>query len=62
MTMKSMLFESKLNRDRYECDNVRDVEVIDDIEYLRVRKPNTQRQFLIRKDSLEKVKPKELAR
>jgi hypothetical protein len=57
-----MLFESKLNRDRYECDNVRDVEVIDDIEYLRVRKPNTQRQFLIRKDSLEKVKPKELAR
>ena len=60
--MKPMTFESKLNRDRYECDNVRDVEVIDGIEYLRVRKPNTQRQFLIRKDSLEKVKPKELAR
>ena len=62
MTMKSMLFESKLNRERFECDNVRDVEVIDGVEYLRVRKPNTQRQFLIRKDSLEKVKTKELAR
>ena len=62
MTMKSMLFESKLNRERFECDNVRDVEVIDGVEYLRVRKPNTARQFLIRKDSLEKVKPKELAR
>jgi len=62
MAMKSMTFESKLNRDRYECDNVRDVEVIDGIEYLRVRKPNTQRQFLFRKDSLEKVKPKEVAR
>ncbi len=60
--MKSMTFENRFNRERFECDNVRDVEVIDGVEYLKVRKPNTQRQFLIRKDSLEKVKPKELAK
>jgi hypothetical protein len=62
MTMKSVTFESKLNRDRFECDNVRDVEVIDGVEYLKVRRPNTARQFLFRKDTLEKVKPKEVAR
>jgi hypothetical protein len=57
-----MTFENRFNRERFECDNVRDVEVIDGVEYLKVRKPNTQRQFLIRKDILEKVKPKELAK
>lgn len=51
-----MTFENRFNRERFECDNVRDVEVIDGVEYLKVRKPNTTRQFLIRKDSLEKVK------
>ena len=57
-----MTFQNRFNRERVECDNVRDVEVIDGVEYLRVRKPNTARQFLMRKDSLEKIKPKELAR
>lgn len=60
--MKSMHFENKWNRERFECDNVRAVEVIDGVEYLQVRKPNTARQFLMRKDSLQKIKPKELAR
>jgi len=60
--MKSVTLESKLNRDRFECDNVRDVEVIDGVEYLKVRRPNTARQFLFRKDTLEKVKSKEVAR
>ena len=60
--MKPMTFQNRLNRERVECDNVRDVEVIDGVEYLRVRKPNTARQFLMRKDSLEKIKTKELAR
>jgi len=60
--MKSVTLESKLNRERFECDNVRDVEVIDGIEYLKVRRPNTARQFLFRKDTLEKIKLKEVAR
>jgi len=51
-----MTFESKLNRERFECDNIRDVELIDGIEYLKVRKPSTTRQLLIRKDILIKVK------
>lgn len=60
--MKSMCFENKWNRERFECDNVRAVEVIDGVEYLQVRKPNTARPLLVRKDSLEKVKSKVLAR
>lgn len=54
--MKSLTFESKLTRERFECDNVRDVEVIDGVEYLRVRRPNTRRPLLIRKDILEKLR------
>jgi hypothetical protein len=60
--MKSMTFENRFNRERFECDNVRDVEVIDGVEYLRVRKPNTVRQLLMRKDTLEKVSLKELVK
>lgn len=56
--MKPMTFENKLNRDRFECDNVRDIEVIEGVEYLKVRKPGSQRIFLIRKDSLIKVSKK----
>lgn len=60
--MKSMHFENKWNRERFECDNVRAVEVIDGVEYLQVRKPNAARPLLVRKDSLAKVKPKTVAR
>lgn len=60
--MRSMTFENRFNRERFECDNVRDVEVIDGVEYLKVRKPNTQRIVLMRKDTLEKVKTREVAR
>ena len=58
--MKSMTFENKFNRERFECDNVRDVEVIDGVDYLKVRKPNTARQLLIRKDILIKIKEQRL--
>jgi hypothetical protein len=49
------MFENRFNHERFECDNVRDIETIEGVEYLKVRKPNTHRQLLIRKDSLKKI-------
>ena len=60
--VKKIIFENKWNREQFECDNIRAVQLIDGIEYLQVRKLNTSRQCLIRKDSLEKIKPTEVAR
>jgi hypothetical protein len=56
--MKSMTFKNILNGERFVCDDVRAVEVIDGIEYLIVHRPNEQRLFKMRKDALEKVKEK----
>ena len=43
-----------MNNDRVICDDVRQVQVIDGVEYLVVHRPENQRQFLMRKDVLEK--------
>ena len=52
--MKPMSFKNRLNGEKFVCDNVREVEVIDDVEYLIVHRPNEQRTFKMRKDVLEK--------
>lgn len=44
-----------MNGERFVCDDVRTVEVIDGIEYLFVRRPDQNRVFKMRKDALEKV-------
>lgn len=57
--MKPITFKNKLrNNDIVVCDNVRDVHVIDGVEYLPVRRPDTSRIFLMRKDALERVAKK----
>ena len=43
-----------MNGERFVCDNVRKVEVIDGVEYLIVHRPNEHRTFKMRKDALEK--------
>ncbi len=43
-----------MNNDRVICDDVQQVQVIDGVEYLIVHRPENQRQFLMRKDVLEK--------
>lgn len=53
--MKPILFKNKLNGEKFVCDNVRAVDIIDDIEYLIVRRPDNPRMFKMRKDILEKV-------
>ncbi len=52
--MKSMTFKNRMNGERFVCDDVRTVEVIDGVEYLIVHRPNEHRMFKMRKDVLEK--------
>ncbi len=52
--MKTMTFKNRLNGERFICDDVRAVEVIDGVEYLIVHRPNEHRMFKMRKDVLEK--------
>ena len=50
-----MLFKNRMNNERFVCEDVRAVDVIDGVEYLVVHRPNEQRMFKMRKDALEKV-------
>ena len=53
--MKPVLFKNRMNNERFVCEDVRAVDVIDGVEYLVVHRPNEQRMFKMRKDALEKV-------
>jgi hypothetical protein len=52
--MKPIAFRNRLNNERVVCEDVRNVERIDDVEYLVVHRPENNRMFLMRKDALEK--------
>jgi hypothetical protein len=54
MKLKPMTFKNKINGERFVCEDVRTVDVIDGIEYLTVHRPNETRIFKMRKDALEK--------
>lgn len=55
--MKTLTFENIYNKEKFTCNykSLQDVRTIDGVEYLRVFKFGTQREVLIRKDSLKKV-------
>ena len=53
--MKPITFENQFNHEKLICDNIRNVQMIDGIEYLTVRRQDQTRTFLIRKDSLKKI-------
>ena len=57
--MKPVMFENKLTRDRVVGDDTRLSQWVDGVEYLAVHRENSPRIFLMRKDSLQKVKIKE---
>jgi hypothetical protein len=54
--MKQVTLKNVLNGQLVICENIRDIEVIDGIEYLRVHNPGHERVFLMRRGALEKVK------
>jgi hypothetical protein len=53
--MKPITFENRVSHERVICDDVRQVQTIDGVEFLQVRRQNEQRHFLMRKDSLQKI-------
>ena len=52
--MKSVTLKNRMNGERFICDDIRTVEIIDGVEYLFVHRPNEHRIFKMRKDVLEK--------
>ena len=54
--MKAITFKNRFNGERVVCKDVKDVHVIDGIEYLLVSRTIQDRKFLMRKDALERVK------
>lgn len=56
--MKSVTFKNRMNGEKVICEDVRDVHVIDGVEYLVVRRFGTDRKFLMRKEALEKISDK----
>ena len=54
--MKPITLKNKFNGERVVCDDIKEIKLIDGIEYLFVSKTIQDRKFLMRKDSLEKVK------
>lgn len=59
--MKTVKFKNKMNGDQFVCDDiVRNKQLIDGIEFLIVRRIDSERKFLIRKDALEPIKEKQI--
>ena len=52
--MKPMVFKNRFNNEPVICDDTHKIEIIEGIEYLIVHRPKSDRQFLMRKDALEK--------
>lgn len=53
--MKPVTFENKLNRERVVCENTKLSQWVDGVEYLAVRRENSPRVFLMRRDALKPV-------
>lgn len=53
--MKSIVFENPFNHEHLICDNVKEIQIIDGVEYLTVYKKDQSKKFLFRKDILKKV-------
>jgi hypothetical protein len=54
--MKAITFKNRINGERVVCKDLKDVQIIDGIEYLLVSRTIQDRKFLMRKDALERVK------
>ena len=54
--MHTAIFENKITRERYVCDDLRFVRWFDGEEFVSVRKVNEERKFLIRRSALTEIK------
>ena len=53
--MKTVFFENIRNKEKFYCTDLKDIRIIDGVEYLRVFREGTQRDCLVKKDSLQKI-------
>lgn len=58
IAMKTILFENVWSKEKFECSalDIKNPEIIEGVEYLRVSRVGTGRVFLMRKDALKKIK------
>ena len=54
--MNTVIFENKITKERYVCDDQRFVRWFDGEEFVSVRKVNEERKFLIRRSALTEVR------
>ena len=54
--MNTVIFENKITRERYVCDDLRFVRWFDGEEFVSVRRVNETRTFLIRRSALTEIK------
>jgi hypothetical protein len=54
--MKAKTFENIVNHERVVCEDVREITIIDGVDYLLVHRLNNFRPFLMRKESLKEIK------
>ena len=53
--MNPVIFENKITKERYICDDLRFVRWFDGEEFVSVRKVDEARRFLIRRSALTQV-------
>lgn len=53
--MKTVYFENMRNKEKFFCKNLKDIQKIDGVDYLRVFRMETQRECLVKLDSLRKI-------
>lgn len=56
--MKTYKVENLITREQLICKNLKDISTIDGVEYLRVCKMDSRREFLIKKDAIKLLKAK----
>ena len=54
--MNTAIFENKITKERYVCDDLRFVRWFDGEEFVSVRKIDETRKFLIRRSALTEIK------
>ncbi len=52
--MKTVYLKNKMNGEKFVCEDMRQIENIEGVDYLVVHRHGQDRSFLIRKDILEK--------
>ena len=55
MKTKTVYFENIRNKEKFFCTNMKDIQKIDGVDYLRVFRMGTQRDCLVKLDSLRKI-------